>query len=237
MKRLTVLVVCALPASTFKNWLLRQLGFRVSRTARFAPCLVLNVSAILLADRARIGPFNVFRDLSSLDLAEQAVIGQWNWVSAARPLVTAPGQGTLRIGRESALTSRHYVDASGGVSIGDFTTVAGVRSTFITHGIDWRSNRQSTRPISIGNYCLVSSNVALPPGATIPDRSLVGMGATIVGGDEEGMLWVGSRALAVKPISGDYFTRLRGFVDPPDSRPYSEGDRHSATSRSQDAGV
>jgi len=215
MNRIVILLVCAMPASRVKNWVLRQFNYQVPRTASFGPCLVVNVGFISLGADARIGPFNVFRDLRSLELGDRSVIGQWNWVSAASPLVVAPGHGRLSLGRESALTSRHYVDASGGVSIGDFTTVAGVRSTFITHGIDWRRNEQSTRPIVIGDYCLVSSNVALPPGAIVPNRSLVGMGATIVGGADEGMLWVGARATAVKPVGGEYFSRPRGFVDPP----------------------
>lgn len=219
MKRILTLIICTLPAHRIKNWLLRRVGFRIAPTASMGPCLVVNVDMVSMASGSRIGPFNVFRDLRSVEMGSTSVVGQWNWISAAAPLVTREGQGVFRLGRDSALTSRHYVDASGGVTIGRFSTVAGVRSTFITHGIDWRGGRQQTRPISIGDYCIISSNVCIPPGAAIPDRSVVGMGATVVGGHQEGMLWVDGRAAAVKPVHGAYFSRARGFVDPPAVEP------------------
>jgi acetyltransferase-like isoleucine patch superfamily enzyme len=115
----------------------------------------------------------------SLNLGTDSIIGQWNWVSAAPELLQAHGQGTLSLGTNSALTSRHYCDASGGISVGSFSTVAGVRTTFITHGIDVVANMQLASGIVIGDYCLVSSNCNFVPGSSIPDFTLVAMGSTI----------------------------------------------------------
>jgi acetyltransferase-like isoleucine patch superfamily enzyme len=209
-------LICLLPASRLKNQLLRRLRHDVHSTARFNICLVRNVSTIRLGARAVVGPGNVFRDLLRLEIGPDSVVGQWNWVSAATPLVEAGGEGALTIGAHSALTSRHYIDASGGVRIGNFTTVAGVRSTFITHGIDWVTSEQRTKPIEIGSYCLIGSNSAVAPGARVADQTIIGMGATINGHlSEENALYVGSRARVLRSNEkGAYFNRRSGFVSP-----------------------
>jgi len=211
-----VTALCLMPPSRIKNRLLRALGHEIHPSARFNICLVRGVDKIRLGRRAAIGPGNVFRDLRLLSIADDSVIGQWNWVSAAAPLVDAGGAGSLVIGTHSALTSRHYVDASGGVKIGSFTTVAGVRSTFITHGIDWAASEQRTRPIVIGSYCLIGSNAAIVPGTTIADSVVTGMGATLGGNvSSQNSLYVGERAKLLRTGQhGLYFTRKSGFVSP-----------------------
>jgi UDP-3-O-[3-hydroxymyristoyl] glucosamine N-acyltransferase len=231
-KRLLVAAVGLWPASSFKNWALGTLGYTVARSARIGPCLILGVNSIILKKNASIGPFNVFRDLESVHMDEFAVIGQWNWVSAAAPLVAAGGSGSLSLGQHSALTSRHYVDASGGISIGSFSTVAGVRSTFITHGIDWKTSEQTTRGIEIGEYCLVSSNTSIAPGTRLADRCVTGMGATLAGElTESESLYVAPRAGMVKTqLSGEYFRRSEGFVSPRAMTYTAEGDSQTGGS-------
>jgi acetyltransferase-like isoleucine patch superfamily enzyme len=214
MKVILRTLVGLLPASSTKNAFLRRLGYDVHKTAHIGPNLLMRVDFFVAAQYASVGPFNVFRDLTLVHLGEHATIGQWNWISAARPLLRGAPTGTFVIGEHSAVTSRHYVDCSGGVSVGRFSTVAGVRSTFITHGIDWRASKQTVREVTIGDYCLVSSNVSLAPGVNLPSNSVVGMGATLAGTGEAGQLWLQDRARSVKGVSGSYFLRTRGFVDP-----------------------
>ena len=125
--------------------------------------------------------------------------------------------GRFRLGRNSAVTSRHYMDASGGIRIGDFTTVAGVRSTVITHGIDLMGSQQSVSGCSIGDYALVGSNVKLVPGAHVPERSLVAMGSVVIPGLEApAALYRGVPATRAKDLPpGRYITRESGPVDLP----------------------
>lgn len=215
LRTIATMVVALLPASTAKNWLLRMCGHAVASNATVGPGLWVRVGAARLGSDARIGPFNVFRDVTTLELGAGSVIGQWNWVSAALPLTRSGAPGTFAMGDEAALTSRHYVDATGGVSIGHHTTVAGVRSTFLTHGIDWKQSQQRVAPIVIGPYCLVGSNVNLVPGARIAGGSVVGMGSTVGPTLEvEPGLILAPRAATVKaPLTGKYFSRTRGYVD------------------------
>jgi acetyltransferase-like isoleucine patch superfamily enzyme len=210
-----VALVAALPASELKNYLLRRLGWVIGPGVRIGPCLVSNVDQVEIDNGAIIGAFNVFRDLAGLRLGEQAIIGHWNWVTAARVLREAGSAGLLQLGAHSAITSRHYIDCSGGIRIGTHTTIAGERSTFITHGISWKGSVQTFRPIEVGDYCLISSNVQVVPGTVVGNRVVVGMGATIAGRLVDAGLYVQPRAALVKSdLEGEYFRREQGKVDP-----------------------
>lgn len=207
-----------LPAGRTKNWLLCKTGQRVARTARVSPIFLLPGSRIEVGHRASIGPLTAIRG-ASVFLREGAEIGQLNWISAA-PFLSASGtssfHGQLILDPESSLTNRHYIDASGGVRIGKFTTVAGVRSTFMTHGIDAETNTLITAPIVVGEYCMVGGNCSFVLGGSVPNRSVVGMGAVIVRGlTTEGQLYVGNPARARRPVDlGAYGQRTHGKVPP-----------------------
>lgn len=218
LTRLGILLVgVVLPSGHFKNRLLRMLGYSIHATADIRRCILLNVTMLHAGPNSRIGLGSVIRELRLVSLGSSARIGQWNWISSAPNIALTPTHGELIIGDHSAVTSRHYIDCSGGVEIGPFSTVAGVRSTFITHGIDWRCSEQSSAPIKIGSYCIVSSTVNLTPGTIVPDRSVVGMGVTVdrhLGAS--GGLVLAERGHVVKsPLRGEYFTRVRGYVDAP----------------------
>jgi acetyltransferase-like isoleucine patch superfamily enzyme len=208
-----VLVVAALPASELKNSLLRRLGWAIGDGVHIGPCLVSNVGRVDIGDGARIGTFNVLRDLAVLTLAEHTMVGQWNWLTAARRLREAGAPCVFHLGAHSAITSRHYFACSGGVRIGIYTSIGGVRSTFITHQISWKSSDQTFRPIEIGDYCLITSNVQVAPGSIVGNRIVVGMGATIAGRLSDPGLYIQSRATLVKSdLDGEYFRRKEGHI-------------------------
>jgi acetyltransferase-like isoleucine patch superfamily enzyme len=209
-----VAIAAALPACEPKNHLLRWLGWTVGRHVHIAPCVVAKIDHVDIGDGARIGPFNVLRELASLTLGAHAQIGQWNWITASRPLRDAGGSARLDLGAHSAITSRHYIDTTGGVQIGTHTTISGMRSTFFTHGISWKRSAQAFSPIEIGDYCLISSNVHVTPGSTVGSRVVVGMGATIAGKLLEPGLYMQPRATLVKAdLDGRYFEREHGVVE------------------------
>lgn len=211
------LVAGLLPSGKFKNGIFRRLGHDVHPDADIGPCLLLGVETLRMRRQSRIGTLTAIRGMVTVDLGASARIGQLNWISSAPDLRLVPSSGTLVVGEHSAITNRHYIDCSGGVRIGSHTTVAGVRSTLITHGIDWRISEQSVAAINIGSYCIVSSNVNLTPGTTVPDRSVVGMGVTIDKnlGAESGLILADRGALVKRDLRGAYFSRNIGVVDPP----------------------
>jgi acetyltransferase-like isoleucine patch superfamily enzyme len=208
-----VAVVAALPASELKNCLLRRLGWVIGPGVHISPCVVSNIDHVDIGGGAWIGPFNVLRDLAALTLGEHAGIGHWNWVTASRVMREAGAPGLLLVGAHSAISSRHYIDCTGGIQVGTHTTIAGMRSTFITHGISWKRSVQTFSPIEIGDYCLISSNVQVAPGTVVGSRIVVGMGATIAGRLSDPGLYMQPRATLVKSdVDGEYFRRQQGQV-------------------------
>lgn len=209
-----------LPASILKNRASRLVGYEVHVSASVGPIFVQSVDSMKIGEGCRIGPFNVLRDLRLIRLDGGARIGQWNWISAARPLWAdgADGSGTFLLGEASSITSRHYIDASGGVTIGKFTTIAGVRSTIVTHGIDSIRGVQSIGSCKVGSFSIVSSNCKFTPGAHVPAYSIIGMGAVISKGlTESHVLYAGCPARKVRGLDATdkYFTRSVGRIPVP----------------------
>ncbi|WP_104165759.1 hypothetical protein [Cryobacterium sp. N22] len=217
MKRLITLVVGFLPASTLKNMFLRWLGHEVARSASIAPVVLLGNKRLIVGDGARIGPFNVFRSLEVVSLGAWSEIGQFNWISAAPFLVHASSStiaGSFSLGVHSSLTSRHYLDASGGIAIEEFVTVAGVRSVFMSHGIDVADNVLDSLPIRVERYAMLGGSCSLVMGATVPAHSVVAMGSVVTRGlDTPYALYAGVPARFKKLVpAGDYSTRTHGAV-------------------------
>lgn len=208
-----VAVIGLLPASKIKNTLLRTLGWTIGPNASVGPGLYLNLDNVQLGRNSRIGPFNVIRDLSQLAIGEHAKVSQWNWISASRAIRNAGGPGSMSLGSHSSVTSRHYIDCSGGVEVGRYTTIAGMRSTLITHGIAWTDSMQTFDSITVDDYCLISSNVSITPGSRLGERVIVGMGSTVAGELPGPGLYVQPRASLIKSdLSGAYFERSVGAI-------------------------
>ena len=204
-------LVFLLPASALKNRLLSMSGLDVSASARIAPCIVWGVSAMMVGDRAVIGPFNVFRGLASVIIEEESIIGQLNWIWA-QPEFSALGgmYGTLHMQRCSTIVSRHHLDCSGGIVLGEFSLVAGMQTIFISHQVDRSTATLEAATIRVGAYTLVNACNRLSPGSVVPARCVTGMGAVVVPGlSQEGKLYAGMPACAKSDIDvrGKFFTR------------------------------
>lgn len=215
LSTLIPILVLLLPSRIKVGAFRALLGWDIAPTARIGFSLVA-ASHLAMAERARIGHLSVIRDVR-VRMEAFSTIGNWNWISAAPALRASDKLSDVplvSLGAHSAITSRHYIDGSGDVMIGSFTTMAGVRSTILTHQIDLDLSLQSVRSVTIGDYCFISSNVSIVPGARIGDKSVVAMGAVVVGLLEGGMLYAGVPATAIptKPSDGAYFRRHRGEV-------------------------
>ena len=215
MAKLVALAIGLLPASWLKSRALSRLrGFRVDPTAEIRPVVLWGVRSVHIGAGARIGPGSIFRSLSELSVGDHAEIGQLNWISngSGQPV---PGGGFLRLEAESALTSRHYIDCTGGITVGERTTIGGVRSTMLTHWVDTATSVRRTSGIEIGAACLIHSNVLITPGRKIADRCVVAAGA-VVSADLtlSEMLYGGVPARPLRSRDGDhYFERIRGRID------------------------
>jgi acetyltransferase-like isoleucine patch superfamily enzyme len=123
----------------------------------------------------------------------------------------------LYIGTHSAITSRHFVDCTCGIQIGSFTTIAGIRSQFLTHSIDLVENRQSGDSIKVGDYCFIGTNCVFLPGSQMPSFSILGAKSVLNKALTEGScLYGGVPVKKIKEVNkGEiaYFQRKVGSVN------------------------
>jgi len=171
MNRWLALIVMTLPLPA-KISFLNLLGHKVHRTA-YIGFSYLNVKRIELAEDTYIGHGNVFKNLDRLELRSGARINRWN------RFTSTPGYyGRLIVGERSAVTLRHYFDVCDVVEIGHDTIIAGHRSTFFTHskGVD---EVDYVRPIYVGDWCYLGSNLCVVPGTKVGSHCFVGMGAVL----------------------------------------------------------
>jgi acetyltransferase-like isoleucine patch superfamily enzyme len=203
-----------LPASRIKNFCFRLLGFKVDPTAIIRSNIFLNVTNITLGVNSVIRYGNIIRNVS-LVMEKDSTIGAWNWITGANDFKKFSEENLkLHLGCGASITSRHYLDCSGGIDIGDFSLIAGVRSTFFSHQIDVQINRQTCEKISIGTYSLIGSDTKVLPGSRIGSRSLVGMGSVVTGKQFPNNSFIaGTPAKVIRRIEGDFFSREKSVVD------------------------
>lgn len=197
------------------GWLI---GAHIDRSATIG-LSIIDSDALEMGPGSRVGHFSVFRGLRRATIEAGAEVGNFNWITAApvfqSQATSTSEHGCFTLGRESGVNGRHYIDCSGGVVIGEFTTIAGVRSTILSHQIDLAKGIQTARATRIGDRCFVSSNVCVVAGSYIPNRSAVAMGAVVVGDlQPEGSLFGGVPARVIRSgiDTGAWFNRRKGFV-------------------------
>ncbi len=211
---LVALLLGLLPAGRFKNRVLSLVpGWWVHPRAAVDPVVLWRVRNLEVGEGAHLGPGTIFRDLDRIRLGDGAGIGQFNWITCSPRLVDAGG-ANLELADGAAITSRHYVDCTGGVTIGPRSIVGGVRSSLLTHQIEVTVSVVRPAGIEIGAECLISTNVVITPGRRVTDRCIVAAGA-VVGTDllEPESLYGGVPARRLGSRSGSaYFERTRGEV-------------------------
>lgn len=151
--------------------ILRRCGARIGRGCRIGLFTVLDAEEIVLGDNVQIAGFNLVHRLAALEMATGSRMNSFNWITGART-------GSLRMGRNAAITRLHFFEASGGVNIGENTIVAGRGSHFFTHGIS-SNNLDDVRPIEIGAWCYVGSSSRFVPGSGVSRGTFVGMGSIV----------------------------------------------------------
>ncbi len=123
---------------------------------------------------------------------------------------------TIRLGPHAAITSRHLVDCTDAVTIGEYALVAGYRSQILTHSIDLGENRQDCAPIDIGSYSFIGSGTIILKGASVPEKSIVGAGSVYRSRFVEShWLYSGVPAVPVKQLdkATAFFLRTTGNVN------------------------
>tara|TARA_B110000908_G_C10253247_1_gene453557 strand:- start:820 stop:1470 length:651 start_codon:yes stop_codon:yes gene_type:complete len=205
-----------------KKWVYRAFGYTISDTAHVGLSW-LYPDNMILADGARVGSLTVCKNISLLKLDVNARIGALNWITGFPLIQNYQGyfsseldrSPSLILGSESAITARHMIDCTACITIGSFSTIAGVRSQFLTHGIDISLSRQISASITVGDYCFIGTGCIFLKGCVIPNFSVVGAGSIVNSvQSEEFCLFAGVPAKKIKNIHSNagYFLRLKGVV-------------------------
>lgn len=184
---------------------------------------MVGVKRCIMRAKSRIGNFNIIRNLDHLELGEDAGIGTFNNITGYPSSLkgsfshVADRRCHLTMEAMSGLTSRHFVDCTCGVTVGRKTTVAGIRSTILTHSIDVRRNRQDAAPVEFGEACFIGTNVIVLPGVTISNYCVVAAGSVVNKSLEgSGTVYAGNPIQHKRTLDfeeTEYFHRSVGNVD------------------------
>jgi acetyltransferase-like isoleucine patch superfamily enzyme len=214
------LIILLLPWS-LKRWLLQHFfDYEIDRSARIGLAWVYP-KHLRMGKKTKIDHFTVAIHLDSIELRDYATIGRSNWITGhpAQSDLYFTHQKDRRprliIGEHSAITKKHYLDCTHEIRIGQFSIIAGHQSELLTHSIDIVAGRQDSKPIGIGDYCLVSTRCIILGGARLPSQSILAAGAVLTKEfDECFSLYGGVPARLIKKIPQEavYFHRTAGFV-------------------------
>lgn len=195
-------------------------GFRLHPGSRIGLSLVL-CRHVSMDDGARIGHLNLLRNLEELRMEDGATIGRTNhacgFIQADEggSFGGAPNRASsLVMRRHSAITNSHHLDCTDQIEIGEFSTIAGYHSHFMTHSLDLLHSEQRCAPIRIGPRSFLGTRVVLLPGVTLPEGTVLGAGAVVNRSPvEPRSLHGGVPARFIKRMDGiSYYDRFEGRV-------------------------
>lgn len=204
-----------------RSLLCKIFGFQIDKTAKIGLSIIL-ARELILEENSNIGSLVICKGIDCFKMHKGSHVGNLMYITGFSTLNNSVFQSVhnrhceLIMDEYSTLTSRHFVDCNGGVYIGAFTTIAGIKSQILTHSINVYKNRQEAHPIYIGKYCFVGTGCILLPGTKLPDYSVLGAGSVLTKSYEEpACLYAGNPAKNIKDIditTALYFQRDERMV-------------------------
>lgn len=174
----------------------------------------IQIKKLSIGDHARIGHINIFRGGDEVRLGRYTEILRLNEInSIPDPIVVNKLEPKFILGDGSVVTTSHKIDFTDKVEIGKRVILGGRNSSLWTH------NRQQTKPIIIGDYSYIGSEIRIVPGGEIPPKCVVGIASVITKKFEgENQLIAGVPAKIVKELGedGKFLTEFKTRTDLPD---------------------
>src|SRR6266487_3360186 len=176
--------------------------------------LVIGVNNLRIGDHVRIGHLNIIRGGEEVQLGRFSEIIRMNEInSIPEPEVVNEIDSRFTLGDGSIVTTGHKIDFTDRVEIGRRTIIGGRNSSLWTH------NRQRTRPIKIGSFTYIGSEIRIAPGGGVPSKCIVGIGSVITNEfTEEEHLIGGVPAKSIKELDDDdkFLIQRKTRLDMPD---------------------
>ena len=198
----------------------RMFGYQIGRNVRIGLCWI-NVPTLKIGNHVHIGHLTRFKNIPDVEIGDYCNIGFGNTFTSAYEFTSEAGikaranRPCLNLGKHCQITLLHYFDVQDSLQIGAYTVVAGRESAFFTHYLDVITNKQATKPITIGDYCMIGSHARFVPGACIPSCCVVGMAAVVTKPFDEGYCLIAgnpARVLDRYPADSAYFKRTVGWI-------------------------
>ena len=213
---------CVLMPWKIKRFLLqKRFKYQLDPSARIGLAWVFPTK-LQMGKNARIDHFTVAIHLDLIQMGEDSSIGRSNWITGLSSQNNTPffkhqpeRKAELIVGHHSHITKNHHLDCTNQLTIGNFVTVAGYHSQFLTHSIDPFENRQDSAPILIGDYTFVGTNVVVLGGAVLPSYCILGAKSLLNKPfTDEWKLYGGVPAKPISEIDkkAKYFSRQNGVV-------------------------
>jgi len=177
--------------------------------------LFMGTKKLSIGDHCRIGHLNVLRGGEVISLGRYSEIVRLNEInSIPEPDVVNETDPTFILGDGSVVVASHKIDFTDRVELGKCVILGGRNSSLWTH------NRQMTKPIIIGDYAYVGSEIRIAPGGEIPPRCVVGIGSVItkkLEGENNLIAGVPAKVLNSLGEDGRFLTEYKTRKDLPDN--------------------
>jgi acetyltransferase-like isoleucine patch superfamily enzyme len=207
----------------------RVFGFQIPRDARIG-CSILDVDQLELQSGASIGHGNLFSGTTRVTMGKGAEVGHANIIRGGKEVrlddyafvmrfnvlnsipendAENPTDPRLHLRPGACVVSGHRLDFTDRIALGTNVIVAGRNSSLWTH------NRKQTKPIEIGDYCYLGSEVRLGPGASLAPWSVLAMGGVLVKRIEEDHVVLGGvPARKIRNLTEEDERNLRRKIRP-----------------------
>jgi acetyltransferase-like isoleucine patch superfamily enzyme len=174
----------------------------------------VGIKKLSIGDHTRIGHLNIIRGGDEVRIGRYCEILRLNEInSIPEPLVVNEIDPRFILGDGSVIAASHKIDFTDKVEFGKRVILGGRNSSLWTH------NRQMTKPITIGDYSYIGSEIRIAPGGEIPAKCIVGIGSVITKKfEDEYFLIAGVPAKAIKELDedGKFLTENKTRPDLPD---------------------
>jgi len=176
VKLVLAALICILPLNFLRVLGYRLLGYKASGRIGFGTVIAVSEAHI---EKCKIGIFNLFIGPMKVKIGAGASIENRNTFSCGFWTVKEQYQDknyarSLKIGKNTLITSGHYIDVAGSFVLGDGSWIAGMGSQFWTHGAGVLD-----RNIKIGRDCYLGSAIRFAPGSSVGDNVIVAMGSVV----------------------------------------------------------
>lgn len=217
LKLISFMLPWALRRRALNSWF----GYEIDPSAKIGLAWIFPGKLIMGAG-ARIDHLSIAINLDCIHMESNSTIGRSNWITGFSTTVKSKHfmhqkdrVAKLFLGESSAITKNHHLDCTNLIEIKKFSTIAGYGSQFLTHSIDILENRQDSKPILIGEYTFVGTNVVILGDSKLPSFSVLGAKSLLNKAyEKEWTLYGGVPAKPLSDIPKDakYFLRETGFV-------------------------